>query len=70
MALCSVLGCKSDRERKFPDLSFHSFPTDHNLLMLWVESTGRTNWTPKKSTKICSKHFHKNMVIKKNKLTS
>ncbi|CAH2217105.1 jg12992 [Pararge aegeria aegeria] len=69
MVRCSVLGCKSDSERKVPDLSFHSFPTNNNLLTPWVESTGRNNWTPKKSSKICSKHFQKNMLIKKDKLT-
>ncbi|XP_050680110.1 THAP domain-containing protein 11 isoform X1 [Leptidea sinapis] len=69
MVRCSVLGCKSDSEKKHPDLSFHTFPRDHDLQIRWIEATGRNNWTPKLSSRICSTHFEKNVLIKKNKLT-
>ncbi|VVC86781.1 unnamed protein product [Leptidea sinapis] len=46
-----------------------SFPRDHDLQIRWIEATGRNNWTPKLSSRICSTHFEKNVLIKKNKLT-
>lgn len=47
-----------------------SFPKDDDFLRKkWIEATGRTNWTTKKSSTICSKHFAQNMLFKKKKLT-
>ncbi|CAH0722939.1 unnamed protein product, partial [Brenthis ino] len=69
MVRCSVKGCKSDSGTKIPDLSFHSFPENDNLRRNWIVATGRTDWTPKLSSKICSTHFDKEMLFKKKKLT-
>ncbi|XP_045508936.1 uncharacterized protein LOC123704592 isoform X1 [Colias croceus] len=69
MVRCSVLECKSDSEMKLPDLSFHSFPVNDDLRMRWIEATGRPNWTPKKFSKLCSKHFAANDIFKKKKVT-
>ncbi|KAI8433296.1 hypothetical protein MSG28_015348 [Choristoneura fumiferana] len=69
MVRCSILGCKSDSEKKLPDISFHSFPENPNLHQKWIAATGRTNWTAKKSSKICSRHFEQHELIKKKKIT-
>ncbi|KAJ8735621.1 hypothetical protein PYW07_007241 [Mythimna separata] len=68
MVRCSVKGCKSDSGTKMPGLSFHSFPEPDNLRQIWIVATGRTDWTPKPSSKICSNHFEKKMLTKKKKL--
>ncbi|XP_053613369.1 uncharacterized protein LOC128676932 isoform X1 [Plodia interpunctella] len=67
MVHCCVLGCKSDSERKEPDLSFHCFPENDNSHKNWIKATGRINWKANKSSKICSRHFDESMLIKKKK---
>ncbi|CAH0720901.1 unnamed protein product, partial [Brenthis ino] len=69
MVRCSVKGCKSDSGTKIPHLSVHSFPENDNLRRNWIIATGRTDWTPKLSSKICCRHFDKESLIKKKKLT-
>lgn len=50
-------------------MAYSSFPEPDNLRQIWIVATGRTDWTPKPSSKICSIHFEKKMLTKKKKLT-
>ncbi|KAI8439827.1 hypothetical protein MSG28_013494 [Choristoneura fumiferana] len=47
----------------------YTFPENPNLHQKWIAATGRTNWTAKKSSKICSRHFEQHELIKKKKIT-
>ncbi|CAG4955088.1 unnamed protein product [Parnassius apollo] len=69
MVRCSVLGCKSDSERKLTGISFHSFPENETIRMRWIDATGRINFKPKTFSKICSKHFDPNLLLRKNVMT-
>ncbi|XP_041979013.1 THAP domain-containing protein 1-like isoform X2 [Aricia agestis] len=57
MVGCSILGCKSRSEQQIPGLTFYAFPTEPNARSVWVAATGRSNWQPKGSSKVCSIHF-------------
>lgn len=45
------------------------FPTRQELRHLWINSTGRIEWIPNKSSKICSQHFDTTNVIKRGNRT-
>lgn len=45
------------------------FPESGDLCRNWIAATGRTNWTPKPYSKICSRHFEEKVLNKKKKLT-
>ncbi|KAL4720758.1 hypothetical protein ACJJTC_004998 [Scirpophaga incertulas] len=65
----SILGCKSRSERKISGITFHSFPSDPEIRIKWIDATGRENWQPKHSSKLCSIHFDPDTFINMEKLT-
>ncbi|KAL4716348.1 hypothetical protein ACJJTC_006710 [Scirpophaga incertulas] len=69
MGGCSILGCKSRSERKISGITFHSFPSDPEIRIKWIDATGRENWQPKHSSKLCSIHFDPDTFINMEKLT-
>lgn len=57
MPTCSVTGCL-DRHEKKSGYSFYSFPTKNNLVLeKWILYCKKGDWIPKKSSKICGRHF-------------
>ena len=58
---CSVVGCSSNYESGEPAPVF-GFPKDENLRKLWVRFINRKDWTVKKTSFICSKHFESKYV--------
>ena len=57
-AYCSTLGCINKYTKG--GISFHEFPKDPDVRSYWIEACRRQNWIPKKSSVVCSDHFHKN----------
>lgn len=43
-----------------------SFPSDPHLKERWINSTGRKDWMPTKSSTFCSKHFMESDYIPMN----
>lgn len=44
------------------------FPKDHLKQKEWINRIGRLNWTPKKHSHICSKHFTLNSFVVNDKM--
>ena len=65
MLTCSVEKCKSSASDV--GIRFFKIPEDYNDA--WKKVINRTDWTPRKTSKICSLHFSKDS-IKGNKLIS
>ena len=63
MLTCSVEKCKSSASDV--GIRFFKIPEDYNDA--WKKVINRTDWTPRKTSKICSLHFSKDS-IKGNKL--
>ncbi|XP_057689689.1 zinc finger protein 91 [Corythoichthys intestinalis] len=61
MPQCSAFGCRNRSDGKYnnpPDVSFHAFPLRKEaLIKLWLKNVGRLEFTPSKSSKLCSAHF-------------
>ncbi|XP_077577711.1 uncharacterized protein LOC144199749 isoform X1 [Stigmatopora nigra] len=61
MPQCSAFGCRNRSDGKYnnpPDVSFHTFPLrNEGLIKIWLQNVGRGEFTPSKSSKICSAHF-------------
>ncbi|XP_014355525.2 uncharacterized protein LOC106708507 isoform X1 [Papilio machaon] len=57
MVRCCVLGCRNRSERKYENITFHSFRKGDVMRNRWIAFTGRKNWKPSKCDRICSKHF-------------
>ena len=54
---CAAYGC-SQRFHKEADIRFHSFPlTNPDLLKNWLIAMRRENFSPKKHSRLCGKHF-------------
>ena len=54
---CAAYGC-SQRFHKEADIRFHSFPlTNPDLLRNWLIAMRRENFSPKKHSRLCGKHF-------------
>ena len=57
-AYCCVIGCHRSTVRDKGKVSFFNFPTkNQEKRQLWIRAVNRSNWEPKKWTKICSDHF-------------
>ncbi|XP_045499429.1 THAP domain-containing protein 2-like [Colias croceus] len=69
MVRCSVIGCKNRPERRLPNITFHTFPKETSTLNRWIRATGRKNWLPGKSHRICSIHFESRYFRKTKKKT-
>ncbi|GAB0089500.1 hypothetical protein DMENIID0001_040540 [Sergentomyia squamirostris] len=57
---CCVKNCPNSTTRgpnKKPGVSFHYFPTDRDLGLMWLESLGWRNRKLSTNTRICSDHF-------------
>ncbi|KAM3957949.1 peroxynitrite isomerase THAP4-like [Aphomia sociella] len=66
MPYCAILECKNDSRRKNISnggVSYHRFPKDGSIKEKWINSTGRNNWMPTKSSTICSEHFTENQFL-------
>ncbi|XP_037295971.1 uncharacterized protein LOC115450069 isoform X2 [Manduca sexta] len=68
MVGCSIYGCKS-RSEKQDSITFHAFPKNAFSKILWIQATGRSNWTPTIFSKICSKHFEENAIVRRKKIS-
>ncbi|KAI5694260.1 hypothetical protein M8J75_013736 [Diaphorina citri] len=52
---CSVHGCGNNST--VPGITFHKFPINEQRRADWIAALNQTYWTPKKHSRICSKHF-------------
>lgn len=61
MPTCSVTGCL-DRHEKKSGFSFYSFPSKNKIILeKWIIYCQKEDsWIPKKSSKICGRHFEEN----------
>lgn len=56
---CAAPGCKTGYDNVIPDgVSLHNFPSDQNNFQKWLNALRRKDYSPGKSAKICSLHFH------------
>ncbi|XP_072753985.1 uncharacterized protein [Anoplolepis gracilipes] len=54
---CCVKNCKSVWTKN-SNINFYRFPSqDETILKYWIAATGRNNWSPYTSARICSLHF-------------
>ncbi|XP_065068263.1 uncharacterized protein LOC135693661 [Rhopilema esculentum] len=53
---CCVFSCNADYEIN-PNLSFHGFPTDTKRSKAWEMRICRADYTPSRSSYVCSRHF-------------
>ena len=55
---CCVVGCHRGTVRDKGKVNFFSFPTkNQEKRQLWIKAVKRSNWEPKRWTRICSDHF-------------
>ena len=57
---CVVPGCKSGHGNQSllpPGVRIHRFPAHPRWREVWAKAVPRTNWQPKKHSRICSLHF-------------
>ncbi|XP_050549424.1 uncharacterized protein LOC118272511 isoform X2 [Spodoptera frugiperda] len=55
---CSVLDCDSRSDQGGDEeIYFYGFPRKPKYRKVWVAATGRSYWSAKRSSRICSKHF-------------
>ncbi|VVD04861.1 unnamed protein product [Leptidea sinapis] len=57
MVNCSVVTCGVNHKNNPENCTFHRFPLDPVVREKWLILIGRVDWTPRKSSTICSKHF-------------
>ncbi|XP_041971070.1 THAP domain-containing protein 1-like [Aricia agestis] len=57
MVTCSVIECGTTHRNNPDNYSFHRFPVQLDIRNSWLRLIDRPNWTPKKNSCICSKHF-------------
>ena len=57
---CCVPNCNSGyRSAKNKEkIAVYRFPTESDMLHLWINATPGKNWNVTKITAICAKHFH------------
>ncbi|XP_022829939.1 THAP domain-containing protein 3-like isoform X2 [Spodoptera litura] len=55
--ICSVLDCGSRSDQGDPEIYFYGFPRKPKYRKVWIAATGREQWSAKRSSRICSKHF-------------
>ncbi|KAJ8945280.1 hypothetical protein NQ318_016050 [Aromia moschata] len=54
---CVAYGCKN-LHGKGGSIHFHSFPFKRpEILQLWLTAIRRDNWTPSRTSRLCSEHF-------------
>uniref|UniRef100_A0A0A9YKM1 THAP domain-containing protein 2 n=1 Tax=Lygus hesperus TaxID=30085 RepID=A0A0A9YKM1_LYGHE len=65
MVRCVAIGCDSDSSTTPKDkkLAFFSFPKNPGFREAWVRAIGLDNFTPTRSTLLCSKHFTEDQYI-------
>ncbi|XP_025153893.1 THAP domain-containing protein 3 isoform X3 [Harpegnathos saltator] len=54
MPKCIAKNCKSASTKK---IKMCSFPQEREMQMLWIRNIGRSNWQPKKDSRLCEFHF-------------
>jgi len=58
---CVAFGCKSGYKKQTdnngPKITFHSFPTDKELIAKWNKANPRKDFEPSKHSRLCSLHF-------------
>ena len=55
---CCVVGCHRETVRDKGKVNFFNFPTrNQEKRRLWIKAVNRSNWEPKRWTRICSDHF-------------
>lgn len=56
---CAAPGCKTGYDNVIPEgVSLHNFPSVQNIFQKWLHALRRKDYSPGKSAKICSLHFH------------
>ena len=56
---CAAPGCKTGNNNEIPEgVSLHNFPSDESARKQWTKAIRRKNYSPGKTAKICSLHFH------------
>ncbi|XP_060805453.1 THAP domain-containing protein 5 [Amyelois transitella] len=66
MTRCSILECRNNSRTSNlirSGVSYHRFPKDSDLRDKWIAATGRINWTPTKTSCICSEHFAEKEIL-------
>ncbi|XP_049924980.1 uncharacterized protein LOC126405328 [Epinephelus moara] len=60
---CSAFGC-TKRSSKGSDVNFFRFPlANSDRLKQWLMNVRRKNWTPSKSSRLCSTHFEESEFL-------
>ena len=58
---CTAFGCKSGdykhTDKNRPKITFHSYPTDKELIAKWIKANPREGFEPSKHSRLCSLHF-------------
>ncbi|CAH1999974.1 unnamed protein product [Acanthoscelides obtectus] len=60
MVSCALQSCANRTEvdkKNTTGKTFHRFPRNADRCQLWVKFVNRGEWTPTRSSVICSKHF-------------
>ncbi|XP_054722660.1 uncharacterized protein LOC129232551 [Uloborus diversus] len=67
MGECEAYGCSSKINKRDPGITFHRFPKDPKLRMMWIRAVCRKDpttgeiWQPSTNSALCSKHFSEEM---------
>lgn len=61
---CAAPGCNTGYNNVIPEgVSLHNFPKDESLLKRWIAAIRRQDYTPGKTAKVCSLHFHESDFV-------
>ena len=60
---CAAFGC-ANRIKKGSGISFHRFPKrGSEIEKQWITAVRRKNWSPSKTSCLCSEHFERSCFI-------
>ncbi|XP_057660974.1 THAP domain-containing protein 1-like [Diorhabda carinulata] len=57
MVSCVDCSCSNTPKNKSLGITFHSFPKDSEKNKLWKNFVNKPNWTPTRTSVLCSQHF-------------
>ena len=65
---CATFGC-ANRVKKGSGISFHRFPKKGlELEKQWITAIRRKNWSPSKTSCLCSEHFDRSCFLRERQI--